>query len=100
MTTPFPLPLHEAVFMHIAHCSSVAPPSLCWWAMHCMELPRFSKGQVILGAQLQILQRNLGFGRQCSLHTIPQMFWKNKAIAVRCLMSVTIITMRFLAENI
>lgn len=33
--------------MHTAHCSSVAPASLCWWAM----LPRFSKGQVILDAQ-------------------------------------------------
>lgn len=93
MTMLFPVPLHEAPSMHIARCSSAAPASLRWWAMRCMELPRFSKGQVILGAQLQILERNLGFGRLCSLHTIPQMFWKNKAIAVRCLMSVTIITM-------
>lgn len=47
MSLQFPKPLYEAPSMHTAHCSSVAPASLCWWAM----LPRFSKGQVILDAQ-------------------------------------------------
>lgn len=44
MTMPFPLPLHEAVSMHIAHCSSVAPPSLCWVGYALYGVARIFQG--------------------------------------------------------
>jgi len=50
----------------------VAPASLHWGATRCTELPRFSEGQVNLGAQLSDTLEEPGFWQAVfSAHRSP-----------------------------